>query len=279
MLKKETKDLLKKTYGIDPDKLEAAIKDEKEVDFELSGEVTLLSNTDLATRDANNKAEGAKEKEKDFENKGKELAAKAIRKKFSIDDAVGNDIDKVAEAINEKLNKGDKALQEQVAALLADKQALNAELENQRKTTAAATLRSRAIEAFPAGRKSDMKDAERLVLIEMEHEFAEHEGKVVLKKKGGDFIKDPNTHAVLGADVALANIFKERKWVDDGGGGGGRGGSDDTPGGGGAGGLKTLSAFEKKWKESNPDKGIMSAEFDAALEKHVKEVPDFNYYE
>src|SRR5689334_10327152 len=99
MLKVATKEAIK-ALGLDPDKLIEAVKAETEVDYEVPTEVTVIKNTDLETRDNNNKALGKTEGESAGEKKGKELAAKAFKKKFNLPETVPADIDKVVEAVN-----------------------------------------------------------------------------------------------------------------------------------------------------------------------------------
>lgn len=274
-LKQDAKDKLK-ALGLDPDKLIEAAKAEAEVDVEVPADVTVIKTTDLETRDANKLAEGKKLGEKDGETKGKELAAKQFKRKLNIADTVPNDIDKVIEAANEQLGKGDEGLKTQVAGLLKDKETLLAEKQQLEAKAKAASFDSELISYFPSGRDQNLSDAERLALVKMNLQFEEADGKTVVKRNGA-IVQDPNTHAPLAPKDVVAQLFTEKKWVAEGNpGGGGRGGGDNPPGGGGTTGIKKFSSFVEKWKAENPGKNEISPEFQDALQKQMKEVPDFD---
>lgn len=85
MLKQADKDKIKTTYGIDIDKLIEVIKADAEQDFTVPADITVIKNTDLEARDNNKVNEGKVAGETAGEKKGKELAAKAFRKKFGIE--------------------------------------------------------------------------------------------------------------------------------------------------------------------------------------------------
>lgn len=275
-LKQEVKDALKNTYGLDVDKLIDAVKAEAEVDFPIEKEVTVLKNTDLATRDQNKIDEGKKEGEKTGETKGRELASKAFKKKFSLEDSVPNDPDKVVEAVNAKLNKGDAALQEQVAALIKDKEKLVEEKTQLQTAAQQAAFDSQLIGMFPASRSADLKDSERLALLKMDLTFETVDGRTVVKRNG-QILQDKNTHAALPLNQVISDYFTERKWHAKNS-AGGRGGEDNPPGGGGTAGVKKASEFQEKWKAENPGKNLISPEFHDALSKHAKEIPDFDWH-
>jgi len=278
-LKKETIDQLKTKFKLDVDKLLAAIAATEETDYELP-DVTVLAAADLTTRDENMKQAGKKDGETIGETKGKELAAKAFRKKFALDDTIGNDIDKVVEAVNAKLNKGDAGLQEQIQALLKDKENLINEKTALMTKAEQASFDAQLISMFPASRNSDLKDSERLLLLKNELQFEKDgDGKIIVKKNG-QVVADPGTHAPLALDKVISDHFTERKWTSQGGSGneGGRGGGNNGAGGGSAtDGIKSLSKFTEKWKAENPGKNEISPEFDAALAAHTKDMPDFEF--
>lgn len=274
-LKQEVKDALKTTYGLDVDKLIDAVKAEAEVDFPIEKEVTVLKNADLATRDQNKIDEGKKEGEKTGETKGRELAAKAFKKKFALEETIPNDPDKVVEAVNDKLNKGDAALQEQVAALLKDKETLVAEKTQLQTAAQQAAFESQLIGMFPAQRSADLKDSERLALLKMDLTFETVDGKTVVKRNG-QIVQDKNTHAPLPLNQVITDYFIERKWVASSN-PGGRGGNDTAPGGGTAG-VKKGSEFREKWLAENPGKNELSPEYFEAVGKHAKDNADFDWH-
>ena len=277
-LKAETKEKLKSVFGFDVDKLIEAVKADAETDYPLPDDVTVMKTADLEVRDSNNKAAGKTEGESAGEKKGKELAAKAFRKKFALEDSLGADVDKVVEAVNAKLNKGDAGLQEQILLLQKDKERLEAEKGEADKRAKAASFDADLIGNFPANRSADMSDVERLALVKMNLSFEEVDGKTVVKK-GGEIVRDKNTQAPLSVKDVINSLFTERKWVVDGTPpAGGRGGGDNPPNGGGAAGLKKASQFREKWKAENPGIDENGREFQAAIAKHTKDMPDFDWY-
>lgn len=277
-IKTEAKDKLK-AFGIDPDKLIEAIKAEAETDVELPSDVTVLKTADLEARDSNKLAEGKKLGETEGEKKGKELAAKSFKRKLNLPDTVPNDLDKVLEAANEQLSKGDAGLKEQVAGLLKDKEALIAEKGQLEVKARQSAFDAELISYFPANRDSTLTDAERLALVKMNLQFEEADGKVVVKKNG-TIVQHKDTHAPLAPKDVVTELFTEKKWIGGKtGGDGGRGGDDNSGGAGGAAGIKSLSKFTEKWVAENPGKNDVSPEFQTALQAHTKDIPDFNFYE
>jgi hypothetical protein len=274
-LKQTDKDKIK-AFGFDVDKLIEAVKADAEVDYEVPADVTVLKNTDLEVRDTNKMAEGKRLGETEGEKKGRELSAKAFKKKFALDDAaVGNDIDKVVEAVNTKLNKGDTGLQEQIVLLQKDKESLLAEKASLETKASLAAFDSELIASFPSNRSSDLSDAERLALVKMNLQFEDADGKKVVKKNG-EVLRDPTTQAPLPVKTAIETLFTEKKWVAAGSGGnGGRGGGDNPPPGGG-GTAKKATDFETKWKMENPGKNTLSDEYINALNKAAKDDPTFD---
>lgn len=278
-LKATAKDKLKSTFNIDVDKLIAAITAADEQDFEIPADITVLKNTDLEARDNNNKATGKTEGITEGEKKGKELAAKAFKKKFNLAETIPNDPDKVVEAVNETLGKGDAGLKEQVSLLQKDKETLlatNAQLETKAKQ---AGFDAELISYFPSGRSGELNDKERLALVKMNLEFGEENGATVVKKNG-EVQRDKATRAPLAVKDVISSLFTEKKWVPEAGSGGagGRGGGDTPGGAGGAAGVKTMTGFKQKWVAENPGKDENGPEFQDAVAKHTKDVPDFNWY-
>jgi hypothetical protein len=271
MLKVATKEAIK-ALGLDPDKLIEAVKADAEVDYEVPADVTVIRNTDLETRDNNNKALGKTEGETTGEKKGKELAAKAFKKKFNLPDTVPADIDKVVDEVNKTLAKGDEGLKEQVSLLQKDKDTLTTQLQQEQANAKAASFDSQIISQFPAGRTADLTDAERLTLVKSALKIEEVDGKTVVKKNG-EILRDKTTQNPLPVNQAITDYFTERKWIGQAG-PGGRGGGDNPPGG--ASGIKKESEFQQKWIAENPGKNVISDDYVNSLNKHAKETPDFD---
>lgn len=275
-LKADTKEKLKTVWGLDVDKLIEAVTKTEEVDYALPEGVTVMKTTDLESRDANNKTSGKTEGVVEGERKGRELAAKAFKKKFSLDEAVPVDVDKVVEAVNEKLNKGDKGLQEQVSLLQADKTRLETEKKDLEIQAKSAGFDAELISFFPAGRTADLSDAERLTLVKMNMGFDTVDGKVVVKRNG-EILRDKVTQAPLAPKDAVNGFFTEKKWTGADPGNGGRGGGDNPPGSG-AGGVKKMTAYKEKWVAENPGKDSNGPEFQTAIAAHAKVNADFDWY-
>jgi hypothetical protein len=263
-----------KSWGLDTDKLIAAAKEENEVDYALP-EIEVFKKEDLEARDANKVNEGKKLGEKEGETKGKELAAKALKKAFSIEDDT-KELDKIVTLVTDKASKGDPVLKEQVTNLIRDKETLTAKVGDLEKAAKSAAFDTQLISWFPAGRTADLKDSERLILAKMDLSFEEVDGKTVVKRNG-DVVRDKATQNPLAADKVLADYFTERKWVGSTGTAGGRGGNDTTVTGG-AGGIKTLSAAQEAWLKDNPGGNTVSPEFSKYLDTVTKDVPDFDFY-
>lgn len=276
-LKAADKQKMKDLYGFDVDKLIEAITKTEEVDYAVPTDITVIKTTDLEIRDNNNKTSGKTEGETAGEKKGKELAAKAFRKKFNLDDTVGNEVDKVVEAVNTKLNKGDVGLQEQITLLQADKLRLESEKGELEKKTTAAMFDSELISYFPANRTADLNDQERLTLIKMNLQFEELDGKKVVKK-GGEVQRDGATQNPLLPKDVIGKFFTEKKWTSEAGGAGGRGGGDNTGGAGGGAGIKSRSKYLEKWIAENPGKDQNGPEAVEAIGKHAKDIPDFDWH-
>jgi len=262
-----------KDLGFDVDKLIAAIMAQEETAIEVpSG--TFLTQEQQETRDNTKIAEGKRLGETEGEKKGKELAAKALKKKFGIENEETKDLDKVVDLVNAKVATGDTGLKEQVAGLLKDKEALQTQLQDKDKAISGIKFDNDLLGFFPANRGNGLTDAERLGIIKSNFQFETVEGKTVVKRDG-EILKDKTTHAPLAVKQVITDYFTERQWVGQGP-TGGRGGKDDPPPDGGAAGLKTYSAVEAQWLKDNPNGNIVSDEFQAYLQAAMKDTPDFD---
>jgi hypothetical protein len=275
-LKQVDKDKLK-LFGLDVEKLIAAVTSTAEVDYEVPADVTVIKNADLAARDDQKIIEGKKQGETIGEEKGKELAAKAFRKKFNLDDTVGKDVDKIVEMVNGKIAAGDSTIKEQNQALLKDKEKLQEQIDEQKRVAKAASFDSTLISHFPTGRTADLKDGERLALLKMDLVFEELDGKTVVKRNG-EVLKDKNTHAPLAPNQVIADYFAERKWNTAAPKDGGRGGDNQPGGGGGGNGAKKYSQAIDQWKKDNPGKSEVSPEAMDYVNGIAKADPTFDMY-
>jgi hypothetical protein len=98
-----------------------ALAKEEEIDVEVPENLHVFTEDEITQRDNNNKTSGKKEAEAVGEEKGKELATKAIKNKLGITDA-SKDPDTVASLIQTMI-AGDNSLKEQVTLLQSDQYA------------------------------------------------------------------------------------------------------------------------------------------------------------
>lgn len=271
-LKAEAKEKLK-TMGIDVDALIAAVTAATEVDY-IVPEGLIVKQSDLELRDANKLAEGKRAGMTEGEAQGKELAAKAIKKKFGIEDPT-KEIDKVVDLVNAKVATGDTGLKEQVALLLNDKEQLTAKVAEVQSKAEAASFDTQLITMFPANRTADLNDGERLTLVKSALSFETVDGKRVTKRNG-EILRDPTTQNPIEPAKAITDYFNERKWIGGAPGGGGRGGVDN-PGGSATGSPKKYSEAESQWVAENPGKSANTVEFHAYLDTVAKENKDFDF--
>lgn len=274
-LKKETIDKLKK-FGFDTDKLIAAITAEAEQDFEVP-EVTVLTEAQLAERDRVKIGEGKKAGEAE----AKSTLVKELGKRLNVE-FKGERLADVVSEIQEFANKNgdDKVtmLQNQIAALTADKNQLTSKITEFETNLSAAKFENELIGYFPANRGAGLTDSERLTLIKNAISFEQVDGKYVAKRNG-EVVTDPATHAPLPIGKVVEGYFAEKPLLLGGSQPnppGGRGGSNSDPGG--SGGITKLSQAEKAWLAENPDGNIMSPEFTAYVDKIAKEDLTFDFY-
>lgn len=277
MLKKETIDKIK-GYGFDVDKLQAAIKDEKEIDFAVPDFIP-MTQADLDTRDATKIADGKKDAEADV----RKVLVKEVGTRLGFTpkgDRIGDLITDLQAKINATGDEKVKTLQDQVTLLTKDKETLSDQLTTEKKTHSQTLFHTELIGHLPTTRGKALRDDERVVMLTRDISFEEIDGKRV-GKRNGEVIKNPTTHAPLPVPDIVKLYATERGWDKEstgGAGGGGRGAGSD-PGGGGAGGLKKYSQVKDQWKKDNPDGNLTSPEFTTYLNKVAKDTPDFNMYD
>ena len=236
--------------------LTAAIKDEKEVAVEIQEELTVLTKTELETRDTSQKNEGIKT--------GKEIGAKEVRTAAGLDENAGKDPKKIADAIIAKAI-GDAKIpaNEKVTELTKQNELLNqkltekdGEIETERKKSAQVSTDRKILTAMPKNRVALFDDEEYLDIAKKS--IKEVDGQLVVCGKDGEPIRDTKTTKPLDLNAGLLAVFTERKWLEKEGGGaaGGRGGKDEK----GAAGVFTkksevIADFEKQGKSMNGEEG------------------------
>lgn len=275
MLKKET---IKKIAGLLKIKeadLEAAITAEAETDVVIPENISVLTQEELDTRDQAQKNEGIKA--------GKEIGAKEVRAAAGLEESVGKDPKKIAEAIvskavaDAKIPANDRVVElEKQNGLLTQKLAdKDTEIATANEKANSITKDRQILTALPKNRAGILADDEMLDIVKAKH-IKEIDGNLVVVGKDGEPLRDPATTKPLDLASGLMTVFTERKWLEDTGGtgGGGRGKGDEKP----AGGVfskksEVIAHYEKEGKSINGEHG---QEIVAKLTELSKADPSFD---
>jgi hypothetical protein len=263
MLLQATKDKLK-ALGIDPDKLIEAVKAEAETDVEMP-EGEFFTPEQITARDEVKLTEGKKLGEREGEVKGKELAAKEMKKAFGVE-IEGKDLGKLVEAVKVQLFKGDDGLKEQVKLLQQKTEEYEGKISQIQQEAEAAKFDASLLSELPANRSNLLSDSEYLTVLKANLQF---EGDTV--KKGGEVLRDGKTANPIARKSAIEQFFQERKWtaaeekqIN------GRGGtSTATP----TGRPTKTSEAAKEWVAQG--KGVGTAEFQSYVTGLAKENKEF----
>lgn len=254
MLKKETLQLIASLTKTKVETLEAAIKDEKEIDVEIPAELTVLTKEELDARDSAQKKLGEKD--------GVEIGIKQVKKAANLpEDAPSKDPSKVAQAIIDKATADAKVkpdekvsqLTEQVTLLQKQLGEKDNEITTAKTQAQQAALDRRILTSFPKERASTLTDGEYLTLIKAGLQFKDLDGKLIVEKDG-HVLRDSKTTNPLPLTDAITSVFTERKWIsENGAAGGGRGAGDK-------GGSAFRKASEVKAKYEAEGKNLNGAE-------------------
>ncbi|MBP7398179.1 MAG: hypothetical protein KA954_01240 [Chitinophagales bacterium] len=277
MLKKDIIKKIATLLKIEESALTTAIADDKEVDLEISDDLHILTQPELEARDIAQKNEGIKT--------GKEIGAKEVRTAAGLDESVGKDAKKIAEAIatkavadakvpaNEKITELTKQ-NELLTTKLSEKET---EIETAKKQVNQIGIDRKILTAMPKNRLGIFEDDEMLDVIKSKH-IKEVDGAEVVVGKDGEVIRDPKTTKPVDLKTGLLTIFTERKWLDTEGGGGAGGGRGKGDEGGGKPGIFTkksevIAHYESQGKSLN---GEASTEIVAAIAKAAKDNAEFD---
>jgi hypothetical protein len=270
MLSKATIEKICSLLKIKSTDLEEAIKKETEVDVKISEDLEVLTKDQLTTRDQTKYEDGKKV--------GKEIGVKEVREAAGLEEGLGKDPKKIAEAIKDAAIKDAKIepdkkvaqLTEQVAALQKDLTTKDAEIATAKQQSADAVLNAELIQHFPSNKLDILSNTELLTLIKTGYKFEDVDGKKIVKNAAGETIADKATHAPLPLGDAIGTIFKERKWINEGGTPpAGRGGGDN----GGGTSITKLSELKSKYEKEG--KGINGQDFMTELQQLQKDNKDF----
>jgi len=277
-LKKETIDLIK-GYGFDVDKLIAAVKDEKEIDYEVP-KFNALTDDQLTTRDATKVEEGKKAAEPEL----RKTFVQEVGKRLGFTpkgERIGDLVTDLQTKINATGDDKVKQLQDQVTLLTKDKEDLTTSLAGEKKNAENARFESDLITHLPAGRDGKkLRDDERVMMLTRDITFELVDGRRVAKRNG-EVVRDAKTQAPLPIGDVVKLYAAERGWDKEAAGGaggsGGRGGGNDG-GGGGGGAIKKFSQAQESWLKENPGGNVVSPEFTAYVNKLAKDDPTFDMY-
>lgn len=273
MLPKADLEIIAKLVKVPVADLEKAIKDPAEVKVAIPEGLISLTSDEAEARDNNSKNDGIKT--------GKEIGVKEVRTKAGLEDSVGKDPEKVAQAIAAKAvadakiepDKKVTQLNEQIGQLQKATGEKDAEIATLRSKADGAMTDAEILGAFPKGRKDELSDKHYLTLLKSDYQFEKIDGKTIVKKDGVT-LSHPNTKAPLPLDEALTTVFTDSKWINaaagaGAGGGGGRGSGDNNK----PGVFTKRSEVEKAHIESGKK---MTGEDGVALSKQLAELKKAN---
>lgn len=267
-LKKETIDAIASHLKIKSADLETAIKAEAEVDLTLTAELTVLTKEELETRDTNQKNEGIKA--------GKEIGVKEVRTAAGLEEGLGKDPKKIADAIIEKAVKDAKIVPDEKVKQLTDQVGLlqkqltdkDVEITAEKDRANGIQIDRQILASMPKNRAEHLTDDEYLTLVKPFVKTVD--GKLIIEKDGQP-LRDAKTQNVLDLSAGLTSVFTERKgWLKE--------QQVTPPGRGGQDGKQgtfyaSMSELQKDWEAQG--KSINGAEFSAELSRVMKENPEF----
>lgn len=273
MLKATDKERLK-SLGIDIDTIIAAHTDPAEKDITVpDGEFVTAEQKATIIAVAN------KDGEKIGEKKAFDIAKVEIKKHSGIElkgERWGDVGKELKDAINATGDDKVKTLQEQNAALLADKTSLADKVSQAETQLRTGMFEIGVLSKLPAN-SLGLSPKEAFELAKIRGYTPEHTDTGVVWKKNGEVMKDPVTHAPLSEDKAIAAIWTEQKWTPSATPPAGGRGASQKASGDGMGGIMSKSAAEAAWREQNPDKGLATPEGMAWYAEQAKQ-PGFDLY-
>jgi hypothetical protein len=270
MLNKQDTDRLKE-LGIDVDALVKAHTATDEVSITIpSGK--FLTDEQLTERDENI----GLQREKVGESKAVSIA-KAELKKRGVEvkgERWGDIVNELNDAINKDKDAKVSQLQEQNNLLLKDVETFKSKVEEVEGNAKRVIFESNVLNTLPES-SLGLTKKETLELMKMRGYVPEETEKGAIWKKNGEVYKDGSTHAPMVGEQAVKAIFGELNWATQAGNTGGR--NIGGTGSGGEGSAATFSQAKKQWQEANPNKSVISPEFEAHVESIAKANPAFDY--
>jgi hypothetical protein len=268
MIKQTQKDQLK-AMGFDVEAIINAAKADTEVDITIPAG-TFLTDEQLTIRDGEKLKEGTiTGKSEAFGIAKKELGKAGFEVKS---ERFGDLANELKGLISKDADSKYKTLEEQNAALIADKQTLSGKLSELESNISRVTFESDLLNKFPNAAPGLKSTKETYELAKLRgYEFKQEDGATVILKDGKP-LTDKNTHAPLPLDAGIAHIYESEGWKPAPAAPkpGGRG----VPQAPGTSGVRKLSEAMAEWEEANPGKNIASAEGQAYINEQSK-LPGF----
>jgi len=249
--------------------LEAAIKDEKEVDVTIPEGLTAFEGEELTTLKTNEYTKG--------KTAGEELAVKEVKTKMGLE-FTGKKVEGLVEAAQKKALEDAKLTPDKKVAELTEKlntvtataTELQTKLDEKDKEVNEVKLSTELMKNVPAGTTLDAEDV--LTLMKSKgYQFEMKDGALVAIKDGK--VLEDKLAKPLGVKDVITEFAKDRKLIAEGGGGdppSGRGG-----GGSGAGATKFTKLSEVKKHFEEQGKSVNGQEFNDAIMKAKTDNPEF----
>jgi hypothetical protein len=266
-LKKEAITMIAKLTKIKAEDLEAAIKDEKEVDITIDDKLVTFSDEEQKTLKSNSYEEGKKA--------GVEISVKEVKEELKLE-FQGKSIKGLVEAAQKKAiddakispDKKVTELQEKVNTLQATVVDQEKKLQEKDGEVSNIRLNTELTKNVPAGTTLEADEIISIMRLKG-YDFQLKEGKLVALKDG-KVMQDKVANAIPVKDV-IGEFVKERKLSSAG---------DPPPGGRGGGGtppppakFNTLSELKKNFTDQG--KSLNGMEFMDAVEAAVKDNKEF----
>lgn len=267
MLKKEAIALIAKLTKTKAEDLEAAIKDEKEVDITIDEKLNVFSDDEIQTIKNNEYKNG--------KTTGVEMTVKETKEKMGLD-FTGKTIDGLITAAQKKALDDAKIepakqvteLQEKLKTVQATATELQTKLAE--KETEVSTVKTQQLILKDLPTNTTLPSDKVLLLMKADgYEYKVEEGKIVWSKDG-KVQTDKLGNALATKDIATEYITANKLIVEEGG-AGGRGGKDTPPGGKGGG---KLSDIKKKFEAEG--KSTLGQEFSNAVKAAAEADKDFD---
>lgn len=249
--------------------LEAAIKNEQEVDVAIPEGLTVFEGDELTTLKTNEYSKG--------KTAGEELAVKEVKTKMGLE-FTGKKVEGLVEAATKKALEEAKLTPDKKVAELTEKlntvtataTELQTKLAEKEKEVGQVKLSTELLKNVPAGTTLEAEDV--LTLMKSKgYEFEMKDGALVAVKDGK--VLEDKLAKPLGVKDVITEFAKERKLIADEGAGdppGGRGGN-----GSGAGATKWTKLSEVKKYFEEQGKSVNGQEFNDAIMKAKTDNPEF----